>query len=87
MALTEPPVEVAAMTPPINIMACHGSMPNVNGISRATAVVPPSPGMAPNSNPTAEPAASNSRECGELRLTMPSINASNTDFLAPGDLL
>jgi len=55
MALTDPPVEVAAIDPPISIMAFASSMPKVSGMISASAVVPPSPGMAPNSSPMQVP--------------------------------
>ena len=80
IALTEPPVEVAAIMPPIRIMAWNGSMPKVSGIMRATAVVPPSPGIAPNQRPTADPAISNRIEFKENRLSIPIISDSNTSI-------
>ena len=55
IAETEPPNEVAPMTPPIMVIASHGSMPKVSGISSAIAVVPPSPGTAPKTSPTRTP--------------------------------
>ena len=55
IAETEPPNDVAPITPPIMVIASHGSMPKVSGIRSAIAVVPPSPGTAPKISPTKTP--------------------------------
>jgi hypothetical protein len=55
IAVTEPPAGIAPMMPPAKNIAAVVSTPNVNGISNASAVGPPRPGMTPNRRPTSVP--------------------------------
>ncbi len=55
IADNEPPKGTPPMMPPTSTIAESASMPNVSGISSASAVVPPRPGMAPNNSPIAVP--------------------------------
>src|SRR5688572_15490863 len=67
IADTEPPADTAPMMPPISSIAWPGSSVKVSGMRSAIAVVPPSPGMTPNTSPTSTPKARNSTPSGVTR--------------------
>ena len=55
IAVSAPPKDVAPITPPARYIASSESMVKVTGISRASAVVPPSPGITPKHSPSRTP--------------------------------
>src|SRR5580704_10020332 len=67
MAEIDPPMGTAPITPPASANAVKESRPYVSGVRSASAVAPPSPGMAPKKSPMVMPRARNrsSRACSK----------------------
>jgi hypothetical protein len=63
----DPPVDTAPMMPPISSIAWLDSSVKVSGVSSAIAVVPPIPGITPNTSPTSTPRSRKSTPSGVKR--------------------